>query len=125
MTDKLRMEIKLKRFGKDYLFTRVTETAIVNPTPEDIAYKKKNKTTTTFTRRAIVYPARAYAIHSDMQKFFREGGNITTGIINVELISTTDVQVGDQITTPKGKYDLVAIEDHDEFLIFEGHRAQT
>lgn len=125
MTDRLRMDIKLKLFGKDYLFTRVTETNITNPTPEEIAYKKKNKTTTTFTRRAIVYPARAYAIHSDEQKFFREGGTITTGIINVQLINTTDVRDGDQITTPRGKYDLVAVEDHDEFKIYEGHRAQT
>lgn len=120
--DRLRMSVKLKLFGAQYTFTRVTETPIANPTPTQAAYKETTKVTTTFTEWAYVRPARAYAIHSNVQTLVREGGQEMTGIINVEVDHTTNVRVGDTITTPDGVYDLVAKEDFGEPWIFEGHK---
>lgn len=127
--DRLRLATKLKLFGAQYTFTRITETNPVNteqnPNPDaviDAAYKTKVKTTSTFTEWAFVRPARAYAVHSNVQVMVREGGNEMTGIINVEMMYNTAVRVGDAITTPDGIYDLVAKEDFAELYIFEGHK---
>lgn len=120
--DKMRLLTKLKRFGKLYTFTHTTKTTPANQSDFDKAYKGQTKTTTTFSELAFIRPARAYAIHSDQQKFQREGGVEMTGIVNIITMATTAVVVDDTVTTPNGVYDIVAKEDFDELFIFEAHR---
>lgn len=123
--NRLKMRVKLLRFGALYTFTRTTEVDPTTPNPEsqiDAAYKHKHKTTSTFTEQAFVRPARAYNIHSDTVVSTHEGGNEMSGIINIEVPYTTNVRIHDMITTPKGNYDIVAEEVYDEIRIFEAHK---
>lgn len=127
--NRLKMRTKLLRFGEVYTFTRIIRivpvNTIQNPNPDallDAAYKTKNETTSTFTERAFIRPARAYNIHSNQYIDVKEGGTEMSGIINIELPYTTAVIVGDRVTTNEGVYDIVAKEYFDEIVIFEGHR---
>ena len=113
--------MKLKRFGKDYTFTRIAETAPANPTDIQTAYKKKVATESTFVERAKIMPARAYDIHSNEWVKLVEGGEEMLGIINVRLLLTTNVLVGDYITADGHKYKLTSREILDEYFIYEGH----
>lgn len=124
MTDRLRLRMKLRRYGKEYTFTHIS---LADPTDSedaalDAAYKTKIPTETTFREWAFVEPARAYAIHSNVQILQREGGLEDAGIIVVELADNTAVVDEDFITTPEGKYKLMAIETYNEFKLYEGHK---
>ena len=127
--NRMKLRTKLLLFGEEYTFTRIvrdappdTEEAPNLDKKLDDAYKTKTETTSTFIERAFIRPARAYNIHSNQYIDVKPGGIEMSGIINIELPSTTNVIVGDKVTTDKGIYDIVAIEDFDELYIFEGHR---
>ena len=124
--NRMKLRTKLLRFGEDYIFTHTTKFVPTKPdSPDasiDIAYKSKTEIETEFVERAFIRPARAYNIHSNQYIDVKPGGTEMSGIINIELPSTTNVIVGDKVTTDKGIYDIVAVEDFDELYIFEGHR---
>lgn len=115
------MRTKLLRYGQLYTFTRITDSTLTNPTATQTAYKTKNKTTTTYTERAIVHPARAYDVHSNTYIINFEGGEEKKGIITVQLDHTTNVMEDDYITTADGKYKLMAKETYGELVLIEGH----
>ncbi len=113
-----KIAMMLNKLGKNYTFyIRGT------PTVEDAFYKDETPTFTTITVKAVVFPARAYDVHSHNLHLERLTGIESVGIIDV-FVNQTDclIDVDDFIVIESKEYKIKSKEIFgDAYYIFEAH----
>lgn len=113
-----RIGIMLKKLGQTYTFYHRGTVA-----SSDTFYKDETVVWTTVTLRAIVFPARAYDVHSNSLHLERPLGIESVGIIDVFVDkSTCTVDVDDYVSIGGIDYKLKSKEIFgDAYYVFEAH----
>ena len=117
----MNIEIMLKRQGKPSIFKRVTKTVV------DEFYGEVTTVETEYTCYALVVPARAYDIHSNLYYRPETTGNEFFGIINI-IITADDAEFiseEDFYIDGTRKYKIIASEiwnkANSDYVVLEGH----
>jgi hypothetical protein len=113
-----RVAMMLNKLGKYYTF-KIRGT----PTVNDSFYKDETNTFTEVSVKAVVFPARAYDVHSHSLHLERSTGIEAVGIIDVFVDQTNcSIDVDDYIVIGTKEYKIKSKEIFgDAYYIFEAH----